>query len=77
VGGWTTLTNNPGTAVQNPLLMTDGTVIAMAACTGQWYKLIPDITGSYLNGTWTTIAKMPSGYGPLFGGSPACCPMAE
>ncbi len=69
VGGWTTLTNNPGTAVQNPLLMTDGTVIAMAACTGQWYKLTPDITGSYLNGTWTTIAKMPSGYGPLFGGS--------
>jgi FG-GAP-like repeat len=71
-GTWTTLTNLPagGTvAVQNPLLMTDGTVIAMAACTGHWYKLTPDVTGSYLNGTWTTIATMPSGYGPLFGGS--------
>jgi hypothetical protein len=68
-GSWTTPTNLPGVALQNPLLMTDGTVIAMAACTGQWYKLTPDITGSYLNGTWTQIATMPSGYGPLFGGS--------
>jgi hypothetical protein len=69
-GSWTTLTNSPGAfAVQNPLLMTDGTVIAMRPCTGQWYKLTPDITGSYVNGTWTQIATMPSGYGPLFGGS--------
>jgi FG-GAP-like repeat len=68
-GGWTSLNNSPGTSVQNPLLMTDGTVIAMAPCTGQWYKLTPDITGSYINGTWTAIAQMPSGYGPLFGGS--------
>ena len=68
-GGWTSLTNSPGVAVQNPLLMTDGTVIAMRPCTGQWYKLTPDITGSYINGTWTQIATMPSGYGPLFGGS--------
>jgi hypothetical protein len=69
-GSWATLTNSPGAfAVQNPLLMTDGTVIAMRPCTGLWYKLTPDITGSYLNGTWTQIATMPSGYGPLFGGS--------
>ncbi len=68
-GSWTTPTNSPGVALQNPLLMTDGTVIATRACTGQWYKLTPDITGSYLNGTWTQIATMPSGYGPLFGGS--------
>jgi FG-GAP-like repeat len=68
-GGWTTLTNSPGVAVQNPILMTDGTVIAMRACSGHWYKLTPDNTGSYLNGAWTQIATMPSGYGPLFGGS--------
>jgi hypothetical protein len=68
-GGWTSLNNSPGVAVQNPLLMTDGTVIAMRACSGNWYKLTPDITGSYINGTWTQIATMPSGYGPLFGGS--------
>jgi hypothetical protein len=68
-GGWTSLNNSAPAQIQNPLLMTDGTVIGMAACTGQWYKLTPDITGSYINGTWTTIAKMPAGYGPLFGGS--------
>ena len=68
-GGWTTLAHSPGTPVQNPILMTDGTVIAMAACTGHWYKLTPDNTGSYINGAWTQIATMPGGYGPLFGGS--------
>ena len=70
-GQWSTPTNSPpgGVALQNPLLMTDGTVIAMTPCTGQWYRLTPDIAGSYLNGTWTTIAKMPPNYGPLFGGS--------
>ena len=68
-GTWTTLTNSPGVAVQNPLLMTDGTVIATSACTGNWYKLTPDNTGSYVNGTWTQIASMPSGYAPLFVGS--------
>src|SRR5208282_4445614 len=26
---------------------------------GNWYKLTPDITGSYANGTWTQIATMP------------------
>ena len=68
-GNWTTLTNSPGVALQNPLLMTDGTVIATSACTGNWYKLTPDNTGSYINGTWTQIASMPSGYAPLFVGS--------
>jgi hypothetical protein len=68
-GGWTTLTHSPGVALQNPILLTDGTVIATQACSGHWYKLTPDITGSYLNGTWTAIATMPSGYAPLFGGS--------
>ena len=68
-GTWTTLTNSPGVAVQNPLLMTDGTVIATSACTGNWYKLTPDNTGSYVNGTWTQIASLPSGYAPLFFGS--------
>jgi len=52
--------------------MTDGTVIATQPCTGSWYKLTPDNTGSYINGTWTKIASMPSGYGRCSAG-PACC----
>jgi hypothetical protein len=33
---------------------------------GNWWRLTPDNTGSYLNGTWTQLASMPSGYGPLY-----------
>jgi hypothetical protein len=48
------------------LLLTDGTVIAHVFCTGTWYRLAPDNTGSYVNGTWSQIASMPSGYAPLY-----------
>ena len=68
-GSWTTLTNSPGVTLQNPLLLTDGTVIASQVCTGNWYRLTPDQTGGYINGTWSQIASLPSGYAPLFHGS--------
>jgi hypothetical protein len=42
----------------NPRLLTDGTVIANAG-NGNWYKLTPDIKGSYVNGTWAPIASLP------------------
>ncbi len=71
---WQALTSQPpnGTGVGAVLLLTDGTVIAHQEDGGNWqawYKLTPDINGSYLNGTWTQIAAMPSGYGPLYFGS--------
>ncbi|MGB9235288.1 MAG: Ig-like domain repeat protein [Terriglobales bacterium] len=58
----------------NPLLLTDGTVIAGdCGIQGNWYKLTPDITGSYVNGTWSQIATMPvfsnlhdTQYAPLY-----------
>lgn len=52
----------------NPRQLTDGTVIIEDYCTSptQWYKLTPDKTGSYVNGTWSKIATMPSNYSPLF-----------
>jgi hypothetical protein len=54
-------------------LATDGTVLAhvetFSSTDAQWYKLTPDIHGSYINGTWSQIASMPSGYAPVdFGG---------
>ncbi len=67
-GGWTPLTavapwtNGPGTEMQ----MTDGTVLVQDSCTSNWFKLTPDNTGSYLNGTWTKVASMPSNYAPLY-----------
>ena len=44
--------------------LTDGTVLFQANGESDWYKLTPDINGSYLNGTWTRMADLPSGYVP-------------
>jgi len=43
---------------------TDGTVIAQSFSDQHWYKLTPDSTGSYVNGTWTRLADLPSQYSP-------------
>lgn len=41
------------------LLMPDGSVMALSANDNQtWVKLTPDIHGSYVNGTWSTVGKM-------------------
>ena len=66
---WTSLVNPPPVNLSNPLLLTDGTVIAHHACAPDWYKFTPDKNGSYINGTWSAIASLPSGYGPLSFGS--------
>src|SRR5437867_4472092 len=73
---WTRTTNNPPVNLGTILLLTDGTVIAHEesdltgnVATNKWYKLTPDINGSYLNGTWSQIASMAANYGPLFFGS--------
>ncbi len=67
-GGWQPVSaaapfgaNGAGTAV----LMTDGTVM-ISDNNAQWYSLTPDITGSYVNGSWKQMATLPSGYGPLY-----------
>jgi hypothetical protein len=49
-----------------PLLLTDGTVIMHDQCGSQWFRLTPDIDGSYVNGTWSQIASLPTGYQPLY-----------
>lgn len=59
----------PGGAA-SPLLLTDGTVIVAEGNSPVWYKLTPDINGSYVNGTWTQIASLPviggTQYAPLY-----------
>ena len=42
-----------------------GSVIVQAYDSSQWYRLTPDLSGSYVNGTWTALPLMPTGYGPL------------
>ncbi len=74
---WTPLNNAPPVSVGAMLLLTDGRVLVHeepncsgSGCVGNsysaWYTLTPDITGSYINGTWTQVASLPSGYEPLF-----------
>jgi hypothetical protein len=53
------------------LLASDGTVLVHAVThigngTSRWYKLTPDSTGSYADGTWSQIASMPAGYNPEY-----------
>ncbi|MGC2111047.1 MAG: hypothetical protein WA655_16120 [Candidatus Korobacteraceae bacterium] len=44
--------------------LTDGRVLAQGYNDSDWWILTPDITGSYVNGTWTQVASLPSGYSP-------------
>lgn len=46
--------------------MTDGTVVYQGNSESDWWKLTPDINGSYVNGTWKQLASLPSGYVPLY-----------
>jgi hypothetical protein len=66
---WTPLKNMPPVDIGYIALATDGTVLAHArtfsSADSQWYKLTPDINGSYVNGTWSQLASMPSGYAPI------------
>ena len=63
---WTSLTNSPGVSLNTALLLTDGTVMVQQGQTGHWFRLTPDRFGSYINGTWTQLADLPAGYGPLY-----------
>lgn len=70
---WTPLTNQPTflddvncAGAANPLLLTDGTVIVQEGGCQEWWRLTPDNTGSYVNGTWSELASLPSDYSPLY-----------
>ncbi len=67
---WTPLAHAPQFAPGTMLLESDGTVLVhvepASGGTTNWWRLTPDKTGSYINGTWTQIASMPSGYDPLY-----------
>jgi hypothetical protein len=63
-GTWTPLTHLAPTNIDLMLLLPDGTVLAADGYTDgyavgtNWYRLTPDAKGSYINGTWTTVAAM-------------------
>ena len=59
-GTWTQLTNSPPAGAGLMELLPDGTVMVQNGGGNAWYRLTPDIHGSYLNGTWTTLNSMNS-----------------
>ena len=59
----TPLVNQPPDGIDLALLLTDGTVMAQDFIyPAAWWKLTPDINGSYVNGTWKRLANLQ--YGP-------------
>lgn len=58
------LVNQPPDTAGLGFLLTDGTVMFQGGGLADWIKLTPDISGSYLNGTWSSLASLPSGYSP-------------
>ena len=69
-GTWTKTTKAPASAVAHALLLNDGSVLVnsffFSNHADPWYRLVPDKTGSYINGTWTSAGTLPSGYNPLY-----------
>ena len=57
-GTWTSLASGPPVGVNNCMLMSDGTVLGAERRRPVRVQLTPDIHGSYVNGTWTTLATM-------------------
>ena len=60
----TNLTNQPPDGAGIVFLLTDGTVLAQGNQGQDWWKLTPDINGSYVNGTWSQVASLASNYDP-------------
>ena len=58
VGAWTPLNRLSPEAIGYALLLSDGTVMAQGYANSTWYRLTPDAKGSYVNGSWTTLAPM-------------------
>lgn len=76
---WSTVNNVPA-SIDTMLLLTDGSVMAHVLASSKWYRLIPDKSGSYANGSWVQTASMRNDsnltatmngptYGPVFFGS--------
>jgi Kelch motif len=60
-GNWVPLTNQPSFSANHMMLLTDGTVLVQELASANWYKLTPDVFGSYVNGAWTALKTGPNG----------------
>ncbi len=56
-GTWTQMTNLPPTGLGTMMLLSDGRVMAQGGG-ASWYQLVPNASGSYASGTWSSLASM-------------------
>jgi hypothetical protein len=63
---WQSLKHPPTVQTDTALLLTDGTAMVHEYNSSNWWRLTPDNTGSYVKGTWSQLASMPSNYAPLY-----------
>ncbi len=63
---WTPLVHQPTFQASTALLLTDGTVMVQAEESRNWWRLTPDNTGSYVNGTWSQLASTAANYAPIY-----------
>ena len=57
-GTWTALDNQPSFNASTMLLLTDGSVMCQESGSVNWWKLTPDMSGSYVKGSWSALAPM-------------------
>ncbi len=55
---WTPLTNAAPGGIHTMMLLANGTVMGQLGGDVGWAVLTPNASGSYINGTWSTIASM-------------------
>jgi hypothetical protein len=64
-GQVTRLTSQPPTGMQMAWLLTDGSILAQSNSNwNTFYRYVPDATGGYSDGTWSSAIVLQSGYGP-------------
>jgi hypothetical protein len=51
---------------QAAMLLTDGSVMLQEVTSDQWWRLRPDASGNYLNGTYEKTPPAPNGYAPTY-----------
>jgi Kelch motif len=71
---WKALKNTPSFGVDTMLLLTDGSIMCHEYETSYWHKLVPDVKGNYVNGTWHAITPLPAN-APLPQNGPVDAPL--
>jgi hypothetical protein len=61
------IAHQPSVGIAMQWLLTDGSVLGESASSwNNWYRYVPDAKGDYSDGTWTQVASLQYGYGPLY-----------